>query len=205
MPAKANSGTRVAIVGGSFIAMEAAASLIGRVLSVDVIAPEEHPLEKVFGRELSDLILEAHARKGVRLTSARRSLGLKTNRSPCRGASASTRTLWSWASALSRAFSSPRRLGRLWIAEFPHPSRVLPAPLPRRAQPGQSELPAVGRFLNSCMYRLMPVDACIGRLFLPVGQRVHRLNVFSQRRGERVLWAFRNRCERRSLRRPTAA
>ena len=65
--AKAISGTRVAVVGGSFIAMEAAASLIGRVLSLDVIAPEEHPLEKVFGRELSDLVLEAHSRKGVRL------------------------------------------------------------------------------------------------------------------------------------------
>jgi apoptosis-inducing factor 3 len=65
--AKAISGARVAVVGGSFIAMEAAASLIGRVLSVDVIAPEEHPLEKVFGRELSDLVLEAHVRKGVRL------------------------------------------------------------------------------------------------------------------------------------------
>ena len=65
--AKAISGTRIAVVGGSFIAMEAAASLIGRVLSLDVIAPEEHPLEKVFGRELSDLVLEAHSRKGVRL------------------------------------------------------------------------------------------------------------------------------------------
>src|ERR1700722_4824722 len=65
--AKAISGTRVAVVGGSFIAMEAAASLIGRVLSVDVIAPEEHPLEKVFGRELSDLVREAHSGKGVRL------------------------------------------------------------------------------------------------------------------------------------------
>jgi NADPH-dependent 2,4-dienoyl-CoA reductase/sulfur reductase-like enzyme len=31
--------------------MEAAASLMGRALSVDVIAPEEHPLEKVFGRQ----------------------------------------------------------------------------------------------------------------------------------------------------------
>ena len=61
------SGARVAVVGGSFIAMEAAASLFGRGLSVDVIAPEEHPLEKVFGRELSDLVLETHARKGVRL------------------------------------------------------------------------------------------------------------------------------------------
>jgi NADPH-dependent 2,4-dienoyl-CoA reductase/sulfur reductase-like enzyme/nitrite reductase/ring-hydroxylating ferredoxin subunit len=61
------SHARVAVVGGSFIAMEAAASLFGRGLLVDVIAPEEHPLEKVFGRELSDLVLEAHARKGVRL------------------------------------------------------------------------------------------------------------------------------------------
>ena len=65
--AKVISGARVAVVGGSFIAMEAAASLFGRGLSVDVIAPEEHPLEKVFGRELSELVLEAHARKGVRL------------------------------------------------------------------------------------------------------------------------------------------
>ena len=65
--AKAISGSRVAVVGGSFIAMEAAASLMGRGLSVDVIAPEEHPLEKLFGRELSDLVLEAHIQKGVRL------------------------------------------------------------------------------------------------------------------------------------------
>src|ERR1700733_1492721 len=65
--AKVSSTAPVAVVGGSFIAMEAAASLSGRGLSVDVIAPEEHPLEKVFGRELSDLVLEAHARKGVRL------------------------------------------------------------------------------------------------------------------------------------------
>ena len=61
------SGARVAVVGGSFIAMEAAASLFGRGLSVDIISPEERPLENVFGRELSDLVLEAHARKGVRL------------------------------------------------------------------------------------------------------------------------------------------
>jgi NADPH-dependent 2,4-dienoyl-CoA reductase/sulfur reductase-like enzyme/nitrite reductase/ring-hydroxylating ferredoxin subunit len=65
--ARATTGVRVAVVGGSFIPMEAPASLSGRGLSVDVIAPEEHPLEKVFGRELSDLVLEAHARKCVRL------------------------------------------------------------------------------------------------------------------------------------------
>jgi NADPH-dependent 2,4-dienoyl-CoA reductase/sulfur reductase-like enzyme/nitrite reductase/ring-hydroxylating ferredoxin subunit len=61
------SGARVTVVGGSFIAMEAAASLKGRGLSVDVISPDEHPLENVFGRELSDLVSEAHVQKGVRL------------------------------------------------------------------------------------------------------------------------------------------
>ena len=65
--AKVSSTAPVAVVGGSFIAMEAAASLSGRGLSVDVIAPEEHPLEKVFGRELSDLVLGVHAGKGARL------------------------------------------------------------------------------------------------------------------------------------------
>jgi hypothetical protein len=49
--------------------MEAAASLFGRGLSVDVIAPEEHPLEKVFGRELSDLILELTPERGCAFTS----------------------------------------------------------------------------------------------------------------------------------------
>jgi apoptosis-inducing factor 3 len=42
--AKVTSGARVAVVGGSFIAMETAASLSGRGLSAHVIAPEEHPL-----------------------------------------------------------------------------------------------------------------------------------------------------------------
>jgi apoptosis-inducing factor 3 len=61
------SGGHVAVIGGSFIAMEAAASLRSRGLSVDVVAPESHPFEKVFGRQLSDLIVDTHARKGVRL------------------------------------------------------------------------------------------------------------------------------------------
>jgi NADPH-dependent 2,4-dienoyl-CoA reductase/sulfur reductase-like enzyme/nitrite reductase/ring-hydroxylating ferredoxin subunit len=65
--AKATANARVAVIGGSFIAMEAAASLRGRGLSVDVIVPEGHPLEKVLGRQLSDLVVQAHADKGVRL------------------------------------------------------------------------------------------------------------------------------------------
>jgi NADPH-dependent 2,4-dienoyl-CoA reductase/sulfur reductase-like enzyme/nitrite reductase/ring-hydroxylating ferredoxin subunit len=65
--ARATPGARVAVIGGSFIAMEAAASLRGRGLSVDVVAPEAHPLERIFGRQLSDLVVQAHAEKGVRL------------------------------------------------------------------------------------------------------------------------------------------
>ena len=65
--ARVAPGARAVVVGGSFIAMEAAASLRGRGLSVDVVAPEPHPLERVFGRQLSDLVVRAHVDKGVRL------------------------------------------------------------------------------------------------------------------------------------------
>jgi apoptosis-inducing factor 3 len=78
--ANVKSGARVAVVGGSFIAMEAAASLRGRGIYVDVIAQETHPLEKVFGRQLSDLVLEAHARKGVRLHLGSKVAAVKSNR-----------------------------------------------------------------------------------------------------------------------------
>ena len=73
-------GARVAVIGGSFIAMEAAASLRARGISVEVIAPETRPLEKVFGRQLSDLVLEAHTRKGVRLHLGSKVAALESNR-----------------------------------------------------------------------------------------------------------------------------
>jgi NADPH-dependent 2,4-dienoyl-CoA reductase/sulfur reductase-like enzyme len=105
------SGARVAVMGGSFIAMEAAASLFGRGLSVDVISPEEHPLEKVFGRELSDLILETHARKGVRLHLGSPVARIEDKQVLLQGGERIDADIVVLASALSRAFSSPRRLG----------------------------------------------------------------------------------------------
>ena len=57
----------VAVIGGSFIALETAASLRSRGLSVNVIAPESHPMEKIFGRALSDLILDVHCHHGITL------------------------------------------------------------------------------------------------------------------------------------------
>ncbi len=57
----------VAVIGGSFIALESAASLRSRGLSMSVIAPEPHPMETLFGRALSDLILDVHRHNGVTL------------------------------------------------------------------------------------------------------------------------------------------
>jgi 3-phenylpropionate/trans-cinnamate dioxygenase ferredoxin reductase subunit len=56
---------RIVIIGGSFIALEAAASLRSRGLEVAVIAPERQPMSKVFGGELSDLVVKTHRSKGV--------------------------------------------------------------------------------------------------------------------------------------------
>jgi hypothetical protein len=69
---------------------------------------------------------------------------------------------------LRRLSPTPRR--PLPVLDLPEEaSRVLLGGWPCRAQPGQSELPAVGRFLNSCMYRLM-AGGCMHRS----GQRSRR-------------------------------
>jgi apoptosis-inducing factor 3 len=63
--AKAKSARNVAVVGGSFIGLEAAASLRDRGYSVSVIAPESQPMARIFGSELANLVAEAHRRHGV--------------------------------------------------------------------------------------------------------------------------------------------
>jgi NADPH-dependent 2,4-dienoyl-CoA reductase/sulfur reductase-like enzyme/nitrite reductase/ring-hydroxylating ferredoxin subunit len=57
--------TRVAVIGASFIGLEAAAALRQRGLEVHVIAPDETPMEKVLGRELGAFIRQLHEDKGV--------------------------------------------------------------------------------------------------------------------------------------------
>lgn len=56
---------RVAVVGGSFIGLEAAAALRDRKLDVAVVTPDGQPMAKVFGPELSDLLVATHRQHGT--------------------------------------------------------------------------------------------------------------------------------------------
>jgi NADPH-dependent 2,4-dienoyl-CoA reductase/sulfur reductase-like enzyme/nitrite reductase/ring-hydroxylating ferredoxin subunit len=63
---KAAAGAKsVALIGAGFIGMEAAAALRARGLEVHVVAREEVPLERVFGREFGNFITELHREHGV--------------------------------------------------------------------------------------------------------------------------------------------
>ncbi len=62
---KAGNAKSAVVIGGSFIGLEVAASLVARGLQVHVVAPEKLPLERVLGAELGTLILDLHQRQGV--------------------------------------------------------------------------------------------------------------------------------------------
>jgi len=63
--AAAGAARRVAILGASFIGLEAAASLKQRKLDVHVIAPDDVPLKKVLGAEVGRMIRMVHEEQGV--------------------------------------------------------------------------------------------------------------------------------------------
>ena len=64
--AKAENAKRAVVIGASFIGLEVAASLRERKLEVAVVGKESLPLEKIFGRELGNLIRETHEAHGVK-------------------------------------------------------------------------------------------------------------------------------------------
>ena len=63
--ARAATAQRCVVVGASFIALEVAASLRKRGLQVHVVAPETHPMERIMGRALGDMVRSVHQSQGV--------------------------------------------------------------------------------------------------------------------------------------------
>jgi len=61
----AGKATRVAVIGASFIGLEVAASLRARDLHVEVIAPDQVPLERIMGTEIGRSVQRLHESHGV--------------------------------------------------------------------------------------------------------------------------------------------
>jgi NADPH-dependent 2,4-dienoyl-CoA reductase/sulfur reductase-like enzyme len=74
--AAAGKAKRAVIFGASFIGLEVAASLAARKLEVDVVAPDELPLERIMGAELGNFIRRLHEEHGVNFHLGQKASGI---------------------------------------------------------------------------------------------------------------------------------
>jgi NADPH-dependent 2,4-dienoyl-CoA reductase/sulfur reductase-like enzyme/nitrite reductase/ring-hydroxylating ferredoxin subunit len=75
----ADAPRRAVVIGASFIGLETAASLRERGLDVTVIGAEEHPLERVLGRDVGAFIRHTHESHGVRFRLGRRPVEIRAD------------------------------------------------------------------------------------------------------------------------------
>jgi NADPH-dependent 2,4-dienoyl-CoA reductase/sulfur reductase-like enzyme/nitrite reductase/ring-hydroxylating ferredoxin subunit len=68
----ATAGKRALVIGASFIGLEVAASLCQRKVAVDVVAPDEVPLNKVIGPDIGRMLRGVHEKNGVRFHLGRK-------------------------------------------------------------------------------------------------------------------------------------
>jgi apoptosis-inducing factor 3 len=61
----AQPGTRVVVIGDSFIGMETAASLTQRQLQVAIVAPGAIPFKKIFGEQIGEMLKQQHVQHGI--------------------------------------------------------------------------------------------------------------------------------------------
>jgi len=77
--AQAKGATRAAVIGASFIGLEAAAALRARGLEVHVVAPEPVPMAKILGAEIGSFVRQLHEAHGVTFHLERTANGFDGN------------------------------------------------------------------------------------------------------------------------------
>jgi len=73
--ARAEKGSRAAIIGSSFIGMEAAAALRGRGVEVAIVSVDAVPFERALGPEIGGFFKDLHEARGVRFHLERSAQG----------------------------------------------------------------------------------------------------------------------------------